>query len=212
VTTPLLHMSFYLTERVAILLPFTVFLCVAWVLGRPGRSRWLQRAAAAGVALALLLAAAPALASSHSLSPGSHDSIFASRKDDVRNRWGALTIRALSAKFGNRYPVVASDTQTSYYLAGLLPVAVVAVTSQHTAFAVEATDGQHRRDDMYELLAPSTTESRRREILERWRVDYVVVPKSSEAERSTIASMLREPVLLRLAVDTPTMAVFHVLR
>lgn len=211
VTTPLLQASYYLTERIAILLPFTVFLGVAWALGQPARSRPMRAGVTLAVAAALALTAVSAALGSHSLSPRSRDSVFASRRDDVRSRWGAGTMRALSAEFGERYPVVASDTRTSYYLAGVLPVAVVAVTSQHTAFAIEAVDGQRRRDDMYAVTSPDASEARRREILLRRRADYVVVPRSGGTERS-IAAMLREPGLLRLVVDTPSMAVFRVLR
>lgn len=210
VTTPLLSASFYLTERVAILLPFTAFLGIAWLLALPD-ARGLR--AAVGVLAAAALAATIAFepAPPPSWSPRSGDSVFASRADDVRRTWGTGTLRALSAEVGDRYPIVASDPETSYYLAGVLPVAVVAVTSKHTPFAIEQADGQARRDDAYALMAPGTAEARRREILGRRGADYVAVRKTV-ANRPTLAAMAREPRLLALAVDTPSMALFRVLR
>ncbi|HEY3317825.1 MAG TPA: DUF6541 family protein [Coriobacteriia bacterium] len=209
VTTPLLNASYYLTERIAILLPFTVFLGVAWAGALPGSRA--DRAAIAAVVAAALAAGVAFYAISRppSWSPSHRDSIFSSRTDDVRLQWGADTVARLAAEFGDRYPIVASDTQTSYYLSGVLPVAVVGVTSKHTAFAIEAADGQRRRDDMDELMAASTTDARRREILTRRRADYVVVRKTP-GMRLTLASMLKERGLLHEVVDTPAMIVFRV--
>jgi hypothetical protein len=211
-TTLLLQKSYYLTERVAILLPFTLFLGLAWLLAVPTRSQ-APRLAAAALSIALVAAGATYFAAggSASWSPGSHDSIWSSRRDDIRITWGADTLGRLRSEFGTRYPIVAGDTETSYYLAGVMPVAVAGVTSKHTPFAIEETDGPRRRTDMETLMRASTPEAVRRELLTRRHAEYVIVPKYRPDLAPTLAELQRETDLLRPVAETPTIALFRVL-
>ena len=204
---------YYLTERIAILLPFTVFVGLAWALAQPRRDPLIGRMVTGAVVVALVAGPlAYALGTATAWSPESSRSVWRSRKDDVRLIWGTETVGRLSKAFGEGYPIVASDTETSYYLAGVLPVAVVGVTSAHTPFAVEAADGPARRADMETLMAPGTPEARRREILARRRADYVVVPKYRGGFAATLAEMHGQRAVLAPVFETRTLALFRVVR
>jgi hypothetical protein len=211
-TTLLLRKSYYLTERVAILLPFTLFIGLAWVLAVPIASH--GRRIVAGVTAGALLVAAVVYyaAGTASWAPSNPDSIFSSRRDDIRTTWGLQTLGRLRDEFGARYPIVAGDTETSYYLAGVLPVAVAGVTSKHTAFAIEEIDGAQRRRDMVTLLATGTPEATQREILARRGADYVIVPKYRPDLAAALAQLRRETDLVQLQADTPALALFRVRR
>lgn len=210
-TPVLLSRSLYLTARVAILLPFTAFVAVAWAWAAPGAGR---RARAAGRVLAVAVVVAAVVHSAAGLGgtwwPAAPESVWRTRAMDVRATWGADTLERLSAEFGSRYPTVAGDSMTSYYLAGVLPVSVVAVTSQHTAFAVKEADGPRRREDMDMLMTASTTEATRREILARRHAAYVIVPKYVPRYASALQAMRAEPDLLQPVVDTGSIVLFRV--
>jgi hypothetical protein len=209
-TTMLLRSSPYLTSRIAILLPFTIFVAVAWALGRARERGWHARLAVAVALLTLAVAAYLAIQPlqldfTTSGTRYAHAMSF-SRVNDVRGTWGTEALARMSAEFGSRYPVVAADEETSYYLAGLLPVAVVAVPAQHAPFAPEAVDGPSRRVDMLTVTDPGTPEALRRDVLRRRHAAYVLIPAEKTA---TLAALRAEPALLTPVFETPTLVLFR---
>lgn len=211
VTPALLHASLYLAERVAILLPFTAFVAVAWALGEAeARAKWRTLLTTLTVVLLAAAAVTSVIVLAGTWRAPASESVWQTRLQDVRTTWGADTMKRLSAEFGSRYPIVAGDTMTTYYLAGLQPVAVVAVTSQHMAFAIEGMDGRTRRKEMETLMQPQTAEGTRRAILAERHADYVIVPKYRPALAATLAEMRTETGLLQPVVDTPSLVLFRV--
>jgi hypothetical protein len=187
-----------------------VFVGLAWAAHAVPAAR--RRIAVPAVAAVVLAAGAAWLTwggGSTGLAPGP-DSVWRTRHEDIRLVWGADTLRELRAEFGARYPRVAADTETSYYLAALEPVSVVAVTSQHTPFAVEATYGQRARDAMYALTGPGASEEGRRRILHDWRAEYVLVPKYRPDLGPALGEMRAERALLTPVVETPSVVLFRV--
>ncbi|HEY3317638.1 MAG TPA: hypothetical protein VGK50_04380 [Coriobacteriia bacterium] len=210
-TTALLRQSVYLTSRVALLLPFTAFVGAAWALAAPVRGMRM-RVTTAG--LAAVLVAAALASSTHAMkevwAPGARLSVFKTRKTDIRQTWGEAAVARMSAEVGTGYPMVAGDPDTTYYLAGVLPVAAVAVPVRHSPFAVEAVDGEARRVDML-AMTRSASETERRRILERWHASYVVVTKSATAA-SVLTELRSQRTLLRAVVEGPGVVLFEVRR
>ncbi len=214
-SSPLLHASPYLTFRIAILLPFTVFVAAAWGLSRFFEWRTGARTgvvvSAVGIALVAVLAAASLQQAFFQVNEY-FLAIPTSRVRDIRLQWGPDVVARMAAVFGNSYPIVAGDTNTEYNLAGVLPVAVVAVPSKHSPFAVEEQDGERRRADVEELMSPTATKAERRAILDRRRADYVIVPLYDPKSAAPLAQMRAEKDLFQPVVDSPTIVLFRVLR
>jgi hypothetical protein len=211
ITTELLHRSYYLTARIALLLPFTIFAAIAWALAELPPSRLGRYSATALLAVTALGGLAFLAISPNAWRPGP-DAVWNTRGEDIRATWGSDTLARLRAEFGAGYPRVAGDTETSYYLAALEPVSVAAVTSQHTPFTFEASDGQRRRDDMGALLAVGTPEAARRAILSQYGSDYVIVPKYRPDLAAGLAQLRAESALLRPVVETRSLVLFRVAR
>lgn len=217
VTTTLLRLSVYMTSRVALMLPFTMFVGVAWALGKPSPSVPMRLAAAI---LAIAVVAAGVVASWPDIqaawSPSALLSISKSRKNDIRRTWGEAAVAGMAAEFGRRYPVVAGDPQTAYYLSGVLPAAAVAVPVQHSPLAIEEADGEQRRLDMASLMGTSAPEAERRRILDRWNASYLVVAKRAANGKgmnaALIAELRAERELLRPVVDGPGVVLYAVVR
>jgi hypothetical protein len=219
VATLMLKYGYYLTMRVALLLRFTPYVGVAWALSRPRAWRWRTQAVALGVAM-LIAAALPSQRSfAVVFDPrvvgrvlGEGHAFPVTRFQDQRDKWGRDALKRVAAAVDARYPVVASDPDTSYYAVGLVPVAAVTVKASHLPFAIPQGEANARAADMSLLMNASTSESARRAVLDRRHADYVLVsPQTPDRER-VAASMRAQPSLLRPVVDTRTLALFEVVR
>lgn len=212
-TTVLLHRSLYLTSRVAILLPFTAFVAIAWGLGQWREKRalgWLAVAVAVGVLGVGWSDAQPALQRNFARSQATGQfSAWTSRKVDIRYTWGPDVIAKIARETGGRYVRFGGDVEATYYLSGILPISVVSAPPKHAPFAVEEIDGGMRRADMDELIDPATSPAERRRILARWDVDYVIVP-NVEKSRGIILKLQAQPDALQTAVDSRSLIVFRV--
>ena len=214
-SSPLLHASPYLTYRIAMLLPFVAFVAAAWGLSRAFEGRSSGRDGAVVSVLGLALVAALAAAPLRQVFFQVNDYFLAvptSRPQDIRLKWGPDVIARMAAEFDGRYPVVAGDTNVTYYLAGVLPVAVVAAPSKHSPFAVEERDGEARRADVVDLMSPTATEAQRRAILDRRGADFVVVALYDPASAVPLAQMRAEKDLLAPVVESRSLVLFRVLR
>jgi hypothetical protein len=214
ITTMMLSFSPYLVSRVAILLPFTAYVGVAWALGvytsEEGRWRTVGLALAAIALLAAAMEGARGLAATYY--PGRDYSVWASRALDVRRIYGQDGLYQAWRIVGTSYPVVASDIGTSYYMIGLLPVATVGVPVKHAPFAIEERDGEERREAMVTLTTTSTPEPVRREILDRWDAGYVLLNVRDVRRKSTYESFRAQPGTFEQVVGTPELALFRVRR
>jgi hypothetical protein len=220
VMTPLFRYSPYMTERLAALLPFTPFVAVAWGLSRAGDGwsgrgpRWMAYAAlAAALVFSGQVAAGTFLGLPAGSRVGARYPVYVTRLKDMRVEWGirdAGSVAALElARLGRDYPVVAGDPETSYYLAGLARVAVMAVPKSHSPLAVESVSGPQRRADAAELLAVTTSESRRRQILRAWGAGYVALWTARPAEAAALDSM-RSQQLFETVVEGDAFALLKV--
>jgi hypothetical protein len=210
-TTALLRQSVYLTTRIALVLPFTAYLGVAWAVSpavRPKAVRVVAAVLAVAVLAAALSAAKPVIDETWRRS--ARMSVWKTRRVDIRVDWGERAVASMGREIGHRYPIVAGDPQTSFYFAGVLPAAVVAVPVLHSPFAVEETDGALRRRDMLRLMRLDS-EADRRKILERWDASYVVVAKQADSPE-VLAEMRTQTGLLRPVVDGPGIVLFAVVR
>lgn len=77
--------------------------------------------------------------------------------------------------------VVAAHEKTSYYLAGLMPMRIMAVRRPHMPLAVELRSGSTRRHDQAQILNPAVTAAKTRRLLDEYEVSYVVVAFNSPA-------------------------------
>jgi hypothetical protein len=215
-TTLLLQRSAYMTSRIAILLPFTLFVALAWATARwadVDRTSRVVRVLAVVAVVFALWASVPPFLLTFAVAPGQPaTNVWISRGNDMRARWGAETVTKMAAALGDGYPIVAGDAVTSYYVAGVFPAAVVAVPDQHSPFAIEEVDGPARRADMEELTSASASENTRREILERRRADFLVMRADSPKYADALARMRTETDLLTPVVDTQTLVLFRVKR
>jgi hypothetical protein len=210
VLTPFaLHFSSYMTSRMAALMRFMPFVGIAWALGKalPGRERLMPRLAAAAIALALV-GAGPDLVSTATgfYVPGFERGLDvyglgATLTMDIRASWGVETIEKIRRVVGDGYPVVAAEPHTSYYIAGILPVSVVATQISHSPAAIEVVDGPQRRADMEEFFASYTSASTRRALVRRYHIRYVVIWKT-RLEPEVEAGMLQQDGLFKRAVSS----------
>jgi hypothetical protein len=217
-TAVLLHASPYFTWRVAQLLPFAVYVAGAWgLLRKDGPSqRWRQNVTLAAVACLLFASVSGFWPLVDRLTKTKADGVLGipyTRNVDVRTTWGAAALGKLSALFTAeaRYPVVAGDLETTYELAGVFPVAVMAAPVRHAPFAIEAVDGAQRRQETSILLDPATSSEQRREILSRRRVSFVALPpRRGNVGVGSLEALRRETSLLEPVLDTPSLVVFRV--
>jgi hypothetical protein len=216
VSTPLLARSAYLTSRIAILLRFPLYVGIAWGLARLPKARAREPLAVLAVSVALLGLVAGVRLEWRPLGQlfDTHRSRDAyafstSRATDIRRMWHPAVLQAVSGEFGDRYPVVAGDLDTMYYLAGLMPVRLTAVLDKHAPLAVEEIDGAQRREDVRLLLDAHVSEDVRREIVARRGIEYVVLQRRKLNALSTFRA---ETDLFEPIVDSDTLVVFRVKR
>jgi hypothetical protein len=77
--------------------------------------------------------------------------------------------------------VVAAHEKTSYYLAGLVPVRIIAVRRSHMPLAVEVRSGPKRRYDQAQILNAKVTGAKTLRLLDEYDVTHVVVAAASPA-------------------------------
>ncbi len=217
VSTILLRYSYYLTARIAVLLRFTPYIGVAWALGRPVVPRWRYPLLALGVAtlVAALVPAPPYLASVFDprvkdFRLGERYSFPVSRRVDQRDVWGRPALKRMRELTGDGYPVVASDTESSYYLPGLLPVAVVSTKWSHMPFTVPATEADARTKAVNTVMDANASEPSRAEALRRWHARYVLITPNTPKGPILLGVLGRETGLLRLVMRTEKLALFEV--
>lgn len=227
----LLDRSLYLTSRVAILLRFPVYVGIAWGLGTllalgrgEARDSEARDSGTRAVALRVLPAATALVAIVVAASIGYEpirrlaqdpDEIYGfakSRRTDMRYVWGVDTLERVWDELGPDYPVIAGDAETTYYLSGLMPVAVVGAPYKHAPFPMEARDGEQRRTDMRTLIDPATPSAVRRGIVEKRDVDYVVINPRGKRLGASVAALREERELLEPVVDERALLLFRVKR
>lgn len=218
-TTLAVRFSYYNVVRLAALMGPLLFVGIAWALGRPAaRGGRVQAVIVAVAALAVAgYTGVPFLQTvwserASAARPGMSVSIWRNRASDIRELWGYDTIAAMQREFGCRYPMVAAEPVTGYFLAGLADVRLAAVAHAHSPVAVEIADGPRRRADMDALLLATATEEQRRVILDRYGAEYVIVWKSRRRELAAGRSMLDQPALFEPLVQSPRIILFRVRR
>jgi len=100
---------------------------------------------------------------------------------------GRETIADLKEALGDSWPTVATDELTGYALAGLADVHVYAVPELHSPAAVEGSgSGGLRRRAMWALMAPTTSNERRAELVRDSGADFVLLWPNRVAENARI--------------------------
>ena len=97
-------------------------------------------------------------------------------------------------------------------MTGLLPVSTLACLTSHSPAAIEQRDGAQRRADNAEILAPGAPDVTRRALLDKWRVDYVVLRLNRVAAKASADDLRRHPDLFRVVAESPTLVMFQVVR
>ncbi len=217
----LYRVSPYVLDRVGAIMGFAAYLAIAWALGAllaEGRARTLARAAAyvALAAAVVGVGAYPALTFVRIPGlerKGARYPIYITRLQDMRYVWGdGLTAAAALTAESPKPPVVAGDLETGYYFVGLTRASLLALMKSHSPYVVENESGPARRADNEALLAPGADEARRRGIVERWNVDYVVFWLERDAQKASFEDMKAQPGLFSVAVETPAFAMLAVKR
>ena len=90
----------------------------------------------------------------------------------------------------------------AYQLTGRADVYVVAIAEPHTR-AFPRDDPQARRNDVNTFMMPSTPESERDAIMQRYQVDYVVIDLKSTSP-ATVTALRADPSLHEVYRDPPT--------
>jgi hypothetical protein len=219
ITTLAVRFSFYNLARIAALLGFTTYIAIAWAFARPkgagGRS---QAVFLGAVTLAgTLVIAGPYLQTTWTertgaVRKGMNVSVWKSRVTDIRNQWGFKVTGRVIERLGSGYPVVAAEPETGYYLSGLASVRPVAVPRSHSPLAIESVSGVRRREAMRDLLFPTSSQARRRAILEEWKADYVLLWAARFDEKPAAASMLTQTGLFEVADSSRTLLLLKVER
>lgn len=186
VSTFALNTSSYMVARMVELFRFAPFIAAAWGLGR--LERWsagsraiaLTRALSALLIVTTLIIALPYVISTYWQGKGlerrgSKWSFSESWKRDMRKVFGFAEIFEMRRLFGDTYPRVLSDDDTTYHLMGLVPISVVASLPTHTPVFLPASEVFARNEDVKRFFGETASHQERAAILKRWDVDYVVV-------------------------------------
>ncbi|HEX9094174.1 MAG TPA: hypothetical protein VF902_09345, partial [Coriobacteriia bacterium] len=214
--TVLYRFSPYATERIAGLLWFAPYVAIAWGLAQAGvearrrAARWLAIAALAAAALFSWRLTAGTWVVLGGGRSGARYPVPVTRLADIRYQWGFEVLTKVRSEIGERYPVVAGDSDAVYYLAGLEPVSVMAVAKSHSPFAAEQASGEERRADTVALMDPTADEDARRTILAKWRVDYVVLMLDRAPQKAAYDSMRAQSGVFTEVAASPTFALLKV--
>lgn len=212
------RVSPYLTERLVPLMPFATWVAVAWCLARAGAgrartaARWLAYAALA----ASLVAGAPYVLNTWTgkggvARVGNRYPVYVTRLIDMRYSWGLDTLAKFRDAVGSRYPRIAGDLESTYYMTALEPVCALASLRSHSPFVVEHTDGEQRRADNAAIISPDTSDQRRADLLARWKVDYVVL-RLDRRDPLASAQALRRSSAVRVLLESRNLIVFEAAR
>jgi hypothetical protein len=218
VSTMLLRYSYYFTARIASILRFAPYIGVAWALSRPpSRQRTVLLVVAALVLVAALVDApqyleAVTMSRKADVRLGERYSVPVSRPVDERDVWGRPALEHIREIAGSRYPVIASDTESSYYLPGLLPVAVVSTKWSHMPFNIPQAEANARTADATAIMDPNVGESQRRAALERWHAQYLLVTPRTPKAPLLLPVLASEADLLRPVLRTKQLALYEVVR
>jgi len=188
VTTPvLLGFSAYATYR---LLAITWF--APWVAVAVG---WRHNPLLARLAvIGALLASLPALHNMFTEEPPvairsgvQNVSVARGWERDFTELAGRETIDDLKEALGDSWPTVATDELTGYALAGLANVHVYAVPELHSPAVVERSgSGAIRRRAMWALMAPTTSNERRAQLVRDSGAEFVLLWPNRVAENARI--------------------------
>jgi len=114
-------------------------------------------------------------------------SVAAGWERDFTEIAGRETVADLKEALGDSWPMVATDELTGYNLAGLMNVHVYAVPELHSPAAVERSgSGALRRRAMWALMAPTTSNERRAELVRDSGADFVLLWPHRVAENARI--------------------------
>ncbi|MDP2233881.1 MAG: hypothetical protein Q8K89_09610, partial [Actinomycetota bacterium] len=114
-------------------------------------------------------------------------SVAAGWERDFTHMAGRETIADLKAAFGDSWPIVATDELTGYALAGLANVHVWAVPELHSPAAIERSgSGGVRRRAMWALMAPTTSNERRAQLVRDSGADFVLLWPNRVAENARL--------------------------
>lgn len=187
VTPVLLSFSPYATYRLLALTWFAPWVAVAagW--------RYNQLVARLAV-IGALLTALPVLHNMFteqppvSIRPGVQNvSVVKGWERDFTQIAGRESIDDLREVFGDSWPRVVTDEMTGYALVGMLDIHVHAVPQLHSPSAFERRwDGGTRRSALAALMAPTTSNERRREIVRQADAQYVLLWPNRVSENARI--------------------------
>ncbi len=183
----MLSVSAYSTYRIVAIFWFSPFVALA---GGWRTSPVLARVTMVGA----LLVAAPALHNMFTeeppvvIRPGIQNvSVSKGWERDVVNIAGRSMLDELRELFGTEWPMIATDEMTGYDLAGLMNVHIYAAPQLHSPAFMEHTEsGGRRRGEMVALMAPTTSNATRQQLVRDSGADYVVIWPDRVAENARI--------------------------
>ncbi len=216
VASALVAFSPYTVARLNALLGFTLWIAIAWGLSHWRRSVPQVALFTSALILVLAITSIPYLQTVFTpWAGGNRRGEGAWLGASYFNNWRRAAIQdgidATRKEFGTTYPVVAGEVYTVYDFIGWAPARAAAVPRSHSQFSVEAATGNARRDDMITLLQPDTSEARRREILTRWSIGYVVLDLSRQDQAAALPGIVAQPRLFQPVVSDREYALFKVI-
>lgn len=215
--TPALDLSSYMVMRMLQLLRFTPYLALGWAVAEYAADRRLWRGALVlGSVLAIAVVSASFIRTTYvqwegGLVYGKHVcSIATSQECDIRTAFGRDIIDVVRDEAGPSYARVMASQISGYHLMGLADITIVASMPTHSPVFMPTDEAESRRADVDRFFSPDTSANVRKQLAEKYDVDYVFVSDvvDSRAVRDEIVSQrdVFEPVhigdrsvLLRLA-------------
>jgi hypothetical protein len=194
----------YIAARTVGLLAWAPLCAIAWGLGRlPKPDGGLLDAGALERKLATVLCGFGVFATAW-MTVGGATHVFASPITDSNSfrfsdymdvrtgPYGSHGARQVRDAFGIGWPTVGGFPQIVYQVAGMANVHPAAVPPGNTPAYFEQRGATEERDAMFQLCDPTTTDDQRRAVVDRYRLDYLVmdpahVPATAYACRAILA-------------------------